>query len=286
MSERIIRISGHLDALAPIAHFGDEKTGSTPVLRSIQHWDADAGRFIMLPFFSGNAIRGGCIRRPLFHDLLARVGYVNESRKLHHALFTGGLLESTGEKYASLDIQLRRQIRDTIPPIGLLGTAVGNQILDGCLKVDHAMPICREYRHCLSDADAQDPRAEHSVHQFTDIAFATRRDDLRAEREDDEQAMQMKIEFQAFTPGTRFVHGFTLVYASPAEASCLAHALDLWAENPYIGGKSGSGYGRVALAYARDDGEPLSSQCYLDYLAQHGQAVRDCLDALAAKLGR
>ncbi|MFA5635132.1 MAG: hypothetical protein WC977_04420 [Anaerovoracaceae bacterium] len=271
------KIEGIIEALSPIVHHGDEKTGSTPILRSLTHWDAGRNEHVRLPFISGNAIRG-ILRRKLMRDMLDRAGYENQSTKIHHALFTGGLLEQTKETSTKLDMDLRATLRDNLPPVALLGTAVGNQIVSGCLRVGHAMPICSEYAACIPDID--DPRKQHDVRTFTDVSFATRRDDLRADREEDEQAHQMKIEFEAFIAGTGFSHQFVLSYANAVESACLGHAMDLLAEEPYIGGKSSSGYGHIAWRY---NGMP-DGAAYVAWLAEHGDAVCETIGRLSAML--
>jgi hypothetical protein len=279
----VLRIEGTLEALAPIQHGGDEKTGSTPVLRSITHWDPIQGRHVRLPFVSGNAIRG-VLRRLVFRDLLRRVGLdASELHpKLYHALFSGGVLESTDETAAAIDLEMRHRVRDAVPPLGLFGASVGNQMIPGSLRVRHAMPVCSEYRAYLPPELAADPRAEHSVRTFTDVAFATRRDELREEREADEQAVQMKVEFEAFVPGTLFTHGFALVYASELEASCLGQAIELWRAQPYIGGKAGSGYGELRIAYADAPGPDY----YLAYCEQEPGVVGEALSELGGRLKR
>lgn len=274
---RILRVTGVIDALSPIVHHGDEKTGSTPILRAMTHWDPESGEHVRLPFLSGNAIRG-VLRRLVMADLVDRLGYEVSSPKLHHALYTGGTLESTDETTGIIDLGFRVWVRETFPPLGLFGTVLGNQMVPSCLRVDHAIPYCREYRSYLPSID--DPRMQYSVRTFTDFSFATRRDDLRAEREEGEQAIQMLVEFEAFVPGTRFHHGFYLIYPSLLEASCLGHALSLWGEQPFIGGKAGSGYGRIAFHY-----EPsLDPESYRQYLTQHADTLRHGLDQLAARL--
>lgn len=211
-------------------------------------------------------------------DMVERLGYQVAGPKLHHALYTGGVLEGTDESAGFIDLAFRTLVRDTITPLAVWGTAAGNQMITGCLRVDHAIPICREYAALLGDVD--DSRKEHSVRTFTDVSFATRRDDLRAERGADEQAQQMKIEFEVFISGTAFAHGFTLSWANEREEACLARAIELWASVPYIGGKSSSGYGQVALEYV---GLP-SSAPYLTYLDESGDKVREVLDGLALRL--
>jgi hypothetical protein len=204
-----------------------------------------------------------------------------ESPKLHHALYTGGVLESTDESTGTADLAFRKMLRDILPPVELFGTAVANQMVPGCLKVDHAFPVCRERLAYLDEASASDPRALQSVRTFTDVTFATRRDDLRAQREEDEQAHQMLLEFECFVPGTLFLHSFILSYPSPLASAALARALDLWRQEPYIGGKSSSGYGKIEIAYSG----PLDAGPYLNYLETRKAEIVEVLDALAEKLG-
>jgi len=125
-------------------HHGDEKTGSTPVLRTMTMWSEALQKHVRIPLVSGNAVRG-MLRRRLMRDMLDRLGLDEQNTpKLHHALFSGGLLESTEECTGEVDIAFRKLVRDTIPPIGLFGTAIGNQMIQGSLLVEHAVPVARE----------------------------------------------------------------------------------------------------------------------------------------------
>lgn len=275
----ILKFSGIIKAVDPIVHFGDEKTGSSPVLRSIQVLDEN-GRLVRMPFIAGNAIRGH-LRRLLIRDFLERVGYAPTSTGLHHALYSGGVLESTSEDTGKINLELRREIRDTLPPIALLGTAIGNQMIDSSLRVGHAWPICRENRHRLPEELQNDHRASIPVRALTDTTFHTRRDDLRAERDEDEQAIQMLVDFETFIPGTAFYHQFALEYPSELEVSCFGWMLRLWGEHPWIGGKSGVGYGRVEFSYSP---EPPSPDLYLDFCSSERERIAALLDTLSEML--
>jgi CRISPR/Cas system CSM-associated protein Csm3 (group 7 of RAMP superfamily) len=90
----------------------------------------------------------------------------------------------------------------------------------------------------------------------------------------------MKIEFECFIAGTRFVHGFTLHYATPTEASCLRHLIALWAEDPRIGGKGASGYGRLRLAY--DEAVLPSADLYRTFVGHNRAEILSVLDRLQA----
>lgn len=272
---------GCVEALSWVVHFGDEKTGSTPILRRAAYYVPVLGQTVEIPFIAGNAVRGN-LRRLVMRDMLDRVGYEVKSEKLYHALFAGGVLESTDESTGVLDLAFRRAVRSGIPPLGLFGASIGNQMVDSSLKVMHMIPVCAETAHNLPYELATDPRAEKSFRSFLGYIHHTRRDELRAEREADEQAVQMLVEFEAFVPGTLFYHKFALEYASELETACFGHVLGLWAEHPWVGGKSATGYGEIRFSYEPRPADPTP---YLEYLDQCGDKVRALLAELEARLG-
>ena len=282
---RVHRVRGWIEALSPLTSFGDEKTGSTPLLRAIRWWVPAEADFVTMPYISGNAIRG-MTSRLLARDMLARIGMEPDhlsSRRLAHFLFSGGVLESKDEEGGLIDLGLRTELRETVPLIGLFGGALENQMWQGCLKCMHALPLCQELAHLIGDErHAHDPRLEHPVRAFTDVTFHTRRDDVRGERSADEQAVQMKVDFQVFVPGTRFVHEWALVHPSDLELAAFGQLLQLWETHPWLGGKSGSGHGRVALHY---DAVP-DPQPYLDYLANEAARVRQALQRVDRAVGK
>lgn len=273
--------NGIIDVLEPIHHGGDEKTGSTPVLRSITSWDDEAGEMVRVPFISGNAIRG-MLRRIAFADLLNSVGYECTSKKLHHGLYSGGTFEKTADDDDGSDIKFREWLRDLFPQIALFGLSLCGQSVSSCMDVGHGQLICRENRWKLTPAGQSDRRSGHRVREFTDISFATRRDDLREKREEGEQATQMKIEFECIIAGARMEHRFSLQQATPLESSCLAHIIELWQRDPHIGAKSASGYGRVRPVYQ----DLPSAEIYRNYVNDNRNEINAGFVELAAKCER
>lgn len=273
------RITGTLELVTPLLHFGTEKTGSTPMQRRMTIWDRDQCATVEVPFVNGNAFRG-VLRRLIMADFVTCVGYDVESTKLHHALYTGGQLESTDDNTSSIDMGMRKQIIENIPPLGLLGTSIGNQIITGCLSVEHGMPVCSERRWTRTvrgplphDADA---RWDQPSRMFLNTHFQTRRDDLRADREEDEQAVQMLVEYECLLPGTLLEHGFVLRNASPVEAGVLGRGIELWSQFPTIGGKASGGFGQLSLAY---DHIPDSSP-YLAWCEDHAEDAVEALNLI------
>jgi len=72
--EAIQRIRGQIKLLTQLVHHGDEKTGSTPILRTMTIWSEALQKHVRVPFVSGNAIRG-MLRRLIMRDLLELVDF-------------------------------------------------------------------------------------------------------------------------------------------------------------------------------------------------------------------
>lgn len=281
MTMTIERHEGWLLAKSQIHHGGNEKNGSTPILRSI-YMHVDGGGEVPIPYINGNAIRGK-LRRHLMKEFLTLVGIEPETlnTKLYHTFFTGGSLESVDEMDGCINLDMRKEIRNFLPPVALLGCAIGNQMIPGKLKVGHAFPVCSEYAQYLPDGLKSDSRAAMPVRSFTDESFRTRKDDLRCDRPDDEQAMQMKVDFECFIPGTMFYHWFSLEYPTEIERSCFGRYIELFQSSPFVGGMSGTGYGEVIFNYLP---ELPSSNEYLDFLAENREKIAEVIHKLEEKI--
>lgn len=264
------RYEGWMLAKTTIHHGGNEKTGSTPVLRTIYMYVEGMGE-VPIPYINGNAIRGK-LRRLLMREFLELTGIDPEQMniKLYHIFFTGGALESTEDTYATVNLELRQKARNLIIPLSVFGGAIGNQLLPGKLKIGHAFPVCNEYAMYLPEFLASDERTNMSVRSFTDESFQTRKDDLRADRAEDEQATQMKVDYECFIPGTKFYHWFALEWASEIEQACFGRLMKLFQIAPYVGGMSASGNGEVMFDYKPSfpDDKP-----YLDFVVKNKKQI-------------
>jgi len=266
-------IKGYIIAQSPIHSGGDEKTGSESLLRRLSY--VIEGKRVEVPVLSGNAIRG-ILRRELMVDMLTRLDYKLTNAKIYHMLFSGGMLESVDEKSSGvIKIGLKRKIRQTIPPISVLGSSLGNQIFEGKLKIGMALPICKELKDFLPDELEIKP--ETSFYEFLAWTFTTRRDDLREERKEDEQATQMMVNFEVFAPGTPFYHEFILNNTNDVEEGVVARMLNLWKQKPYIGGKSSIGLGKLKLNY---DYNELSENVYLSFIEEKKEEMSTMLKEL------
>lgn len=270
-------IRGIWRAKSPIFHGGNEKTGTTVLLRRMKFITSSGVE--ELPYIHGNAIRG-YLRRLIFTDLLNKVNYtINLSKKsgrmLYHSLFSGGVLETVEREGWTVNIEIKRKIYDTIIPARLFGFAFGNQMLEGKLKVGFAYPIVKEFTDYIP-INCIPIKPTLSIYDVLTHTFQTRKDELREKREKEEQAVQMLIEYECFASGTLFYHEFKLEDPEDLDLSCLARVIELWKKKPFIGGKSSIGFGEIEIDYELNE----TSKKYLDFLKKNSDVICKTLKEL------
>jgi CRISPR type IV-associated protein Csf2 len=75
-------------------------------------------------------------------------------------------------------------------------------------------------------------------------------------KEKDGPAQQMRVMVEALCAGSQLYHRIDLEDMSDLELGCFVSCLDSWSRHPYLGGKSGSGFGLCAAEYEFwDNGE-------------------------------
>ena len=261
------KFKGYITAETMLHHGGNIKTGSQSMLRRIKFYAN--GKFVEIPYISGNAMRGR-LRRLGMGDLLQRLGYEMENLRLHHILFSGGTLTTVSTKdTGTIDFDLRRKVQEYLPMISLFGTAMGNQIMAGKLVVGNMVPVCKELG-----------TGEYSVNEFLDWTYQTRKDDLHLEREEDEQAQQMLYEFEVFVPGTVFEHSFTLLQPDELELSAFGHLMKLLEDSPFVGAMAAVGMGKIKLDYE----EFPKPDMYLEFLNQKKDEITEVLRDIESKV--
>lgn len=274
-----LRFKGNWTALSPIHHGGSEDYGTTKLILTLPTVIINplTGKEEIdnIPAIHGNAIRG-YLRRLIMDDYLTLLDYELDSKKVYHFLFTGGILEALDNKdKGAINLTLKKQIRDLIPPISLVGSALGNQMIQGKLKVGMGDIVCAETKHYIEDYSDYD----FSAYNLKGSDFGTRLDDLKeGKKEEDEQAHQMKYEFEMLIRGTKFTHEFILEDCTDVEKACFYRMFQLWNERPYLGGKSGTGYGKVKLDYPEIN--TLTDTAYLDYIQENKEEMTKLLDEL------
>ena len=274
-----ILFKGNLTALSPIHHGGSEDYGTTKLILTLPTIIVNPlngeEEIDNVPAIHGNAIRG-YLRRLIMDDFLTLLDYELDSKKVYHFLFTGGILEALDPKdKGAINLTRKKEIRELIPPISLVGSALGNQMIQGKLKVGMGDIVCAETKHYITDYADYD----FSAYNLKGSDFGTRLDDLKeGKTDDDEQAHQMKYEFETLIRGTKFTHEFILEDCNSIEKACFRRMMSLWEERPYLGGKSGTGYGKVRLDYQGID--DLTDISYLNYLHDRKEEISNLLDEL------
>lgn len=270
-----MRTNLKIELLSPLSHFGDERMGTMQIARTQKY--KYNGEYIDIPVYSGNAFRGE-LRRLIMKDYLDHIDITNEGvlANLYYMLFTGGALTS-GSRYN--EIGKKREMRKMCPPLSLFGTALGDQIPEGKLKVAIFIPICQE------TADYTGIESKSSFYDMLQDVFYTRRDDLKSkdfninEIETDtkskkkENPTQMKYEMQCLSAGTELVGDIVIENDNEIEKACLKAGLERLKEYGYIGGKSATGHGKIKLDYDID----VDAQTYYDYLEENKDAMREWL---------
>ncbi len=277
MTDDIKTLKGTWTAKSSVAHGSDEDFGMEQRFRTqkVAVWEDDDFYMEDVPFVSGNSLKG-ILRDLLAKDLLDRFD-IEVSDKLLYALYAGGSLEkgSGGRKIQRKYIE---NIRENLPMISLLGTAASSEMIESKMNMGMLVPVAKE-TNGLTGRDA-----EHSIFQFLDETFYTRIDDIEGgtDRDDGEQAQQMKYNVQVLVPGTKFHHRMTLQHCNEVEEAALYHAFELFKQNPHIGGMQSKGHGRVEFEY---EGDGLGDNTpYLEFIEENKEQIRDFLETLDEKL--
>ena len=259
--------------LSPLMHYGDEMSGTMQTARKMP-FEVN-GEYIDIPVFSGNALRG-IIRRLLMQDMLERIGYgiSSISQNVYYTLFSGGALKSGG----GIDIEFKQKLKENCPALVLLGSAFGNQMTEGKMKVDISKPVCSE----MNDYNVNKSDISIFDGMLSDV-FHTRLDTLKSNLEttnddcEEKQVVQMKYEAETLSAGTVLETGIYLECASELEVSCAEYALNLLKNFGYIGGKSASGYGKIALEYNNSDD---NGELYKNFVDEHKEEIRKFIEYL------
>lgn len=217
--------------------------------------------FEYVPFIAGNSIRG-LLRRLVMRDFTEQVGIKQLDKSVYHLLFTGGTLsESSGTE----DIELKEKYISSCPMLGLFGSAIGRQIMEGALKVAPAKVQCLE-----------NGSGTVSFWELIQSGFGTRQDSSKQEKEIDivakggEGANQMIYWNEEFISGTKFNHGFCVDSSKSLIISAFWRMIEVYKEHAHICGKSAAGHGEIEIDIEVPEG---ASKEYLDYLSDNKEEI-------------
>lgn len=269
---------------SPLTHGADTKAGNATLFRRISVL-SDTGSVLTLPIYGGNAIRG--MLRDLLADHYLRALGLAPSRAtppvalwFFHALYSGGCLEEDSTAAKSLGSALGAhgavkctgitQLRDMVPPLSLLGTALGNRIIGGRVNVCDARPRCRQWG-----------TGEQDVSELFDWVYLTRHEDYEAwgKGEGDDAHTGMIANTEVLKAGVILDAGINIGdHMSDVERACLGRGLELLREAGRLGAQNARGLGQVAI----EVGNCPDAAAYDAYLAEHKVEILDYLGTIKA----
>lgn len=263
---------------APLGHGADGKAGNATLFRRI-HVLATNGSVLELPYYSGNAIRGQ-VRDLLADHFLRALGLPADRAKpavalwFFYALYSGGALEESSDAQKALKKQLGdngairaegiRTFRDRVPPLSLLGCALGNRVLPGHVQFADLRPLCSEWG-----------TGTRPVAELLTWEYLTRRED----HEDHGEHHGMIANSEVLRTGTELEGGIDMDDAIPEiERSALGCGIALLAKRGRLGAENRRGFGRVVLDI---QGAP-DGALYEAWLAEHKGEILAYLESIGA----
>lgn len=269
---------------SPIAHGADEKSGNVSMFRRQRQVSPIDGSVALVPFMSGNAVRG-LWRDMLFSRLLGLLGVkaVDLPPDRVQAFFAGGSIEA-GADTQRIDVAARRRARDLCPPWALVAGCIDGQIMSGMLRVHDVVLVCRENAwqlHRVMGAGVSYEDFHASLKPADDLTQL--RLGVRQVHRDFEAAdgVQMLMNTEGILPGSQLFHSFG-VYALdgvPSLAkSCLSDLLNDFRGIGDVGAKTGSGPGRIAFDdYVPGPGADAlpSGDEYVSFVEAHREELLD-----------
>lgn len=308
-------LEGEVTALSSISHNGGERNGTVTQLRR-EKFVQPGGKVAKVPVISGNAIRGILRDRGMF-SMLRQLGYGVDQEKgevkglplnAFYFLFSGGALTSTGAE--GVNIKNFRDMRESIPLIGLFGGAVGNMIMPGKMKIGKLIPICTETAHLIPSRFL--PESVQTIWEYCQTEMYTRRDDEKNDRlrmlisrpaisdgsgenlpsEKKAAPQQMKYDVETLAAGTPFYWKIVLEDVSDVEFEAFLATVLEFSKSPNIGGKGAVGHGEISIkldkwievdSRVNLQGTELDVKIgtkYKEHLEKNGDGIRSFLNTM------
>jgi hypothetical protein len=229
----------------------------------------------LVPTIPGNSIRGRM--RDQLMAYVTKIVFENADPhqiyepKAYHTLFSGGMLtKSTG----FVDIATKRELREKLPFLSILGAMIGNEDLPGKINVNFA------HLHCMENGQNDRPAISYLKEYFM-----TRVDDYEGAITPEWQAelggshVQMFYSILAMEAGCLFNWSVDHFYLNEVETAFLHLMLTLFAEDGKIGGMSRAGFGKINVCYDQQLDPTLANS----FLTNQRDAIKATLNQLNLK---
>ena len=268
--------------LSPLAHGGDVKAGNATLFRRCKVM-TDTGNLLELPFYGGGAFRGQ-MRDMLANHFLTSLGIRPNKTDppvalwFFHAMYAGGALEENSVQAKAIGAKTGNsgisklsglaEFRYHVPPLSVLGSALGNRIIEGCVNFNDFVPSCTEWG-----------TGERSVHEILDWHFLTRREDHEGHDQGEHSGMIANTE--CICAGARFTSGIDYrPHISDLEKSLIGMGLSLMAGHGYVGAENRRGFGNVRIEQEKAE----SGDVYDEFLQENKEVIVKYLGEIKALL--
>lgn len=248
--------TGHLHATSSIAH-GGETRGTTTLLR--RERILRDGDLLSVPVVSGNSWRGR-LRRMAEEQLRDVIRYEGAlTLAAAHTLRAGGSLAKGSTALTGARLQ---RMRELVPPLAIFGGAVGRTI-EGSLQVGKLVPHLDETSH-LTGAPGPSmfstvqletyTRVDEGERPGTAALVETSQTPLLSDGSIDVPALDtlpdstpgaLAWRLETLPAGTTFSTWLRLEHATPLTLAFFVDLLERFATTGHIGGRAGTGHGRV-----------------------------------------
>jgi len=258
---------------SPLSHsaFGADAGNALPLRRmSI----VSLPEYPTVPVISGNAIRNGGIRRSLMRELFTVLDIGPQSTprwdEIYAALANGGTIRAAEKR---LEPERIRSVREAIPALSVLGSALYTWLLAGHCSIGIGWPVCTE---TVAAGLVRVPQNGAHVPSSADIEGEYTESRLP---DDERQNIgitgvgPMPTTVEVFWTGVTIESRVTFAkHATSVERGAIAHGLTLLTS---LGGKSAHGLGTFRLEMIDADPDPY--RAWLDDPAARNAARESIL---------
>lgn len=266
-----------LTAETPIAHHA-ETVGNMAIHQRRKVRQPD-GTFEMVPVINADTMRHG-LRESAAYAFLDAAGLLGAealSRAALRLLFAGGMVTGRGDA-GQVSLDRFRELSELCPPLVLLGGCCDSRVIPGRLFVEDAVLVCEEQRAylpswvaersgtldtCRAHVEEQqrvrmDPllspekrtlltsgEQRAAIGQLTDGERAHEGDD--AHGRDETKSTMLPRSFEVVVQGSQFSWAVTAQCVTDLDVDTLHMMLAAFLYRPVVGGKRGTGHGRLRL---------------------------------------
>lgn len=277
-----VRMEFLLVAETPIAHHA-ETVGNQAILQRRKVRQPD-GSFEMVPCVSADTMRHG-LREAAAYSFLDAAGLLSEkalTRAACRLLFAGGMVTGRGDSGA-ISLDRYREMTTLCPPLALLGGCADSRVIPGRLFVEDAALVCVEQEaflpawvrenqailaSCREHVEEQtrvrmDPllnpekrellTAGEAVAATNQLTAGERAHDTdNAVERDAAKSTMLPRSFEAISQGSLFSWAVTCNCLDEIDRDTLHVMLGAFLYRPVVGGKRGTGHGRLRCLAAKN----------------------------------